>query len=528
METKDIIRLALKNWALFVLSFFICGIIGLIYYKTATPWYDVTATVSLRHNEALSGGISIGGGSSSAASSASSMLGVLGMRTGSENIEDEALKMGSEGFLKNVVKTLGLHTDYTKVEWLGLSKTPLYDYSPIVLGGMNEIFTDTLTYRLKFKLDLKKDKSTIKVIARKKTIGEYTVAGFPATISTPYGPFTLSQSAFYDPRQLPMKLVITVDNNDVAAQNYQKKVETDFKKKTSDFITLDMTSPNVPWTKKIMNAVIDHYNQEWDADKALVADKTTVFIDQRLALVSEQLEAADSEIQQFKDKNSLTDIEGDVKYYFTVSGEMQAKLIEAKTQLEMADILLNFVKEPTNKYILIPFNMNTNDMSINNGIAHYNGTLMRRNELHNSNMQSGLTQGIDEQLEVQRKNLLQSINNMKDGVSISLSNLRKKESEINTKIGNIPTVEKKYIHLKREQEVQETVYIFLLEMREKMGVQNTSLLPKLKIIDAPYAKIKQASPSLKKIAILIFFFGMALPFAWLYVQGLRRKGGGWI
>ncbi|GAP72529.1 hypothetical protein SAMD00024442_34_30 [Candidatus Symbiothrix dinenymphae] len=525
METKDIIRLVLKNWALFVLSFFICGVIGLIYYKTATPQLNVTATVSLRHNEALSGGIAIGGGSSS--SSASSMLGVLGMRTGSENIEDEALKMGSEGFLKNVVKTLGLHTEYTKVEWFGLSKTPLYDYSPIVLGGMNEIFTDTLAAGLKFKLNLKKDKSTIKLIAQ-KTIGEYTVASFPTTISTPYGAFTLSQSAFYDPRQLPMKLIITVDNTDVAAQRYQKKVEVDFKKKTSDFIILDMVSANVPFAKKIMNAIIDNYNQEWDADKALIADKTTVFIDHRLALVSEQLTAADNEIQQFKDKNSLTDIESDVKYYFTVSGEMQARLIEAKTQLEMANILLNFVKEPANKYALIPFNMNTTDMSINNGIAQYNGTLKRRNELHNSNMQSGLTQGIDEQLEVQRQNLLQSINNMKDGVSLSLSNLRKKESEINAKIGNIPTVEKAYIHLKREQEVQETVYVFLLEMREKMGVQNTTLLPKLKVIDAPYAKIKWASPSLKKIAVLIFFFGLVLPFAWLYVQGLRRKEGGWI
>ncbi|GHT23963.1 hypothetical protein AGMMS4957_16250 [Bacteroidia bacterium] len=520
METKDLIRLILKNWGYFALSFFICGLVGMLYYMYATPVFDVRATVSLRHNESLMGGSNlsaVGGGSAAS----SSVLSMLGVSTGSENIEDEAIKMASEGFLRNVVKELKLHTTYKRSGWFGW-KTNLYDYSPIVLA-LDENLPDTLSLRLDFKLRLSHDKQTIILTQKRKTIGTFEVASFPATIKTAYGTFTFSPSDYFNPDELPMTLAISVDNNDVAAQVYQKRVEVDFKKKTSDFLVLEMHSESQPFAKKILNAVIDNYNQEWDADKVLVANKTTAFIDQRLTLVSEQLAAADSEIQQFKSKNDLTDIEADVAYYFTVSGEMQAGLIEAKTQLEMANILLSFVKDPANKYALIPFNMNATDKSIADIIAQYNATVMRRNDLHNSNMQNGLSQGVDEQLEAQRKNMLQSISNMKDGLDIAFSNLRKKEAELNAKIGKIPGIEKNYIHLKREQEVQQTIYVFLLEMREKMGVQGVTLLPKLKVIDAPYTKIKWISPSKKTLATLILFFGLGFPIAGLYIQQLRRK-----
>jgi hypothetical protein len=375
---------------------------------------------------------------------------------------------------------------------------------------------------------MKRDKQSIKVKAAKKKIGEYTVSEFPATIETPYGAFTLSPTEYYNASRLPMKLIISVVNNDVAAQNYQKLVTIDFEKKSSDFIYLDMETKNAPFAKKILSHVIDNYNREWDADKAEVTEKTAAFIDQRLALVSEQMLNADNEIKQFKDKNNLTDIEADVKYYFAMSGELQAGLMEAKTQAEMADILVNFLQDPANKYALIPFNMNAAETSVATVIAGYNEALMKRNEFHKSNVQSGLSLSLDEQVEAQRKNMLLSLDNMKKGLDIALRNLRKKEVEFNAKIGNIPSVEKQYIHLKREQEVQQTIYIFLLEMREETGVKSVMLLPKLKVIDAPYTITKPVSPDLKKIAILILFFGAGLPLAWLYIQRQRRKEAGGI
>jgi uncharacterized protein involved in exopolysaccharide biosynthesis len=84
-------------------------------------------------------------------------------------------------------------------------------------------------------------------------------------------------------------------------------------------------------------------------------------------------------------------------------------------------------------------------------------------------------------------------------------------------MGKIPAIEKDYLKLKREQGLQQTVYIFLLEMREQMGVKGVSLLPKLKMIDEPYAIIKPVEPKLIKVAVATLFFGgIAFPLFAIY------------
>jgi uncharacterized protein involved in exopolysaccharide biosynthesis len=120
-------------------------------------------------------------------------------------------------------------------------------------------------------------------------------------------------------------------------------------------------------------------------------------------------------------------------------------------------------------------------------------------------------------VELQREALLKSIDNLKQGLQITVNNLTNKDSEIKSKIGEIPTIERDYIQLKREQELQQTIYIFLLEMREQTGVKGVSLLPKLQVIDEPYVINKPVEPNLLKVAITTLFFGgIVLPLSAIY------------
>jgi len=111
-------------------------------------------------------------------------------------------------------------------------------------------------------------------------------------------------------------------------------------------------------------------------------------------------------------------------------------------------------------------------------------------------------------LDLQREALLKTVDNVKKGLILSVQNLKKKESEINSKMGEIPIIEKDYLALKRNQELQQNLYIFLLEMKVETGVKGVSLLPKLKVIDEPYVVNKPVEPSLMKVAITTLFFGI--------------------
>ena len=507
-QVKDTVLLWLKHWYYFVIGMVICIILAYVYIKTKTPVMKVTAQVSLRHDESLNG-------VPSSASRNQSLLTAFGFGNNSQNIEDETLKMGSQGYMKKIVRKCALNFDYTQINFLGFGKKALYDQSPIVLS-VAETVSDTIPSVL-FMLDVSDNQTIVKLKSGRKIIGKYEVNNFPSVLETPLGAFTISKSASYDRYRKPLSIHVLCTNFDVMAQIYQEAIVVDFEKKNSDLIHLSMNTENVATGKKILNEVIATYNAEWDSDKDLITDRTMTFINERLRLVSEELLKADSAVQYFKDRYNLTDIEADVKYYLALSGELQPKILEADAQLKVADLIADFVTDEKNKYALFPISPNMVNPAMAEIVGKYNEALAKRNAMNESALQSPLVKDLNDRVESQRGTLLKSVDNLKKGLQIAVDDLKKKESEIKGKIGEIPTIERDYLQLKREQELQQTIYIFLLEMREQTGVKGVSILPKLQVIDAPYVVNKPIEPNLLKVAITALFFGgIALPLSAIY------------
>jgi len=506
-QIKDVIYLWLKNWYYFVISMVICIALAFVYIKVKTPVMKVMAQVGIRQDESLNGAPSV--------SRNQSLLSAFGIGRGSQNIEDETIKMGSHGYLKKIVRKYSLHFEYKQSEFFGLIKTKLYDRSPVLLS-VDDVIADTIA-PVFFNINVDKDRISIKMKQFRKTIGIYEVSVLPAVLKTPLGEFTISKSEYYDFYKKPMKINVFHANYDYMTQIYKHAIIVDFEKKSSDLMQLSMESQNPLEAKKILNEMIATYNSEWESDKELVTSQTMFFIDDRLNLVKEELIQADKAIQIFKDDYNLTDIEADVKYYLTFSGELQPTLIEAESQLKMIDLIVDFVQDENNKYSLFPLGPSMATPAMAEIVSKYNEAVSKRNEMSKSNFQSALVRDFNTQVEAQREALLISIDNIKKGLQITTSNLKKKESEIKNKIGKIPEIENYYIKLKREQELQQTIYIFLLEMREQTGVKGVSLLPKLKIIDEPYIVNKPVEPSLMKVAICTLFFGgLVLPLSAIY------------
>jgi len=520
-QVKDAILLWLKHWYYFVISMAICVTLAYIYIKVKTPVMKVEAQVSLRHDESLMGGSSM--------SKNQSVLSAFGLGGGSQNIEDESIKMASQGYLKKMVRKFALNFDYRESKFFGLIKKELYDRSPLILS-VDEAISDTIAPVL-FTLDVKKEQTNIKMKYNNKVIGKYEIASFPSVLETPLGAFTISKSNCYDKYEKPVKINVLYTNYDFMTQIYKEAILVDFEKKSSDLLQLSMNTENVALAKKILSEMIAIYNNEWESDKDLVTNKTLSFVNERLKSVSEELSQADRNIQNFKDRHKLTDIGTDVKYYLALSGELQPKLLEAESQLKMADLIADFVKDERNKYSLFPLSPNMATQAMAEMIGKYNDALTRRNEKYKANSQSDLVKDYDKQVESQREALLRTVDNVKKSLQIAVNDLKNKESEIKSKMGAIPTIEKEFLQLQREQGLQQGIYIFLLEMREQAGVNGVSLLPKLKVIDEPYVINKPVEPSLIKVALVTLFFGgIALPLSAIYGFPVvnnyvrRRKG----
>jgi len=517
-QVRAFLTLCLKNWYYFVISFVVCLVIAFIYMKVATPVWEIDAQVTLTEDDSF-----VKSGSLSQSRSVMSVLGMGG--SGSQNIEDESKKMASHGYTRRVVKNLELHKKYVQSKGWGLIRKQLYDQSPVVISS-DPALPDTLNVLLNFVIDVKKDNTAnVKLISLKKTIGKYQINTFPAELETPAGKFTLSKSAYYDRYEKPFRIKVLFTSYDFMAQLYQDQVTVDFVKKNSDLINLTIDHENPPFAKRILNEIINVYDSKWNEYKDILSEKTTAFIDERLKTVESDLGNVDRDIETFKSKNNLTDIKADVTYYFGLNAKLQVQLTDAETQLKMIDILFDFVKSDNNKYALIPFSTTTLDPSLAEVVNKYNEALLTRNDWrNNSSITTSAIQSADNQIEAQRNNLLQSLVNIKKGMQITVAELRSKEKGIDSQIGNIPSAERQYTNLKREQEIQQTVYLFLIEKREEAMLKAVSLMPKLRVIDEPYILNTPVSPNPKKIALLVLFFGgFLIPITVIYVIPVIRN-----
>ncbi|MDR2927978.1 MAG: hypothetical protein LBV41_07250 [Cytophagaceae bacterium] len=498
----DIIRFLLKNWYYFAIIYVICGFLGILYLINATQIWNINAMVTLRQDASLLGG---------SLARASSLMSSFGLGSaGQETVEDETAKLSSHGNLRRVVKKYELNKLYHETKFWGFIKTDLFDTPPLILIT-DPATADTLSFNIKFAIKMEAGKATVTMVADKRKVGVFDVASFPATIETAWGKYTFEKSPFFEEYAGDISLSILYTSYDYMAQEYQKTVNIDFHNRTSQLISLNFECARPYFAKKIISETIDSYNNEYVEDKGLSTDKTLQYIDTQLAARKELLTGADTQIQSFKNSHNLTKIEADVQYYLTLSGELQSQLLKAETQLSIANIISEFIKDEKNKYVLIPFDLTMADVNMVAAITEYNKQLIRRNDaLKGGNNQSVFIQSLNNLLDLQRENLAKSLNNIREGLQITLNNIRKKEGEFNSKLHTIPAVEKEYIALAREQEYHQAVYMVLLEMREQSVIRNISILPKLKIINAPYKINKRVAPRTLYTGITVIFAGFIL------------------
>jgi hypothetical protein len=505
---KETLLFLLKYWYCFVIAMAVCIIAAVIYVENKKPVLSIRSTVSLRHDESVTSGASMGQGKS--------VLSAFGFGGGAENIEDESIKMKSQGYVKKVIKELGLNIEYSRRGLLGLGRTKLYDRPPVLLE-VEKARADTLVPVIVFRLSIGENVSKIKMKADRKTVGRYEIRSFPAEVETPYGKFVFSKSEHYGRYKKPVNVDVLYSNYDFMAQVYRKAIEVDFEKKTSDIINMKMVSENVPAAKVFLSSLIANYNREWETDKDTVTKNTNNYISGLLAGTAGNLSKADMDIKNFKDRHNLTDIEADVKYYFAASGDLQPAILETASRLKMIEIIAGFVRDEENRYALIPYNAASDNKSLSDVTGKYNELLSKRNDMYSSSVHSSMAKSLDEQIELQRDVLLRSLSNQKEGLEITLKDLKSREKEFSAKLGYIPSIEKDYVQLKREQEVQQAIYLVLLEMQIETGVKGTNILPKLKVIDEPYAELKPVEPNMMKVALMVILFGgVILPIAAIY------------
>ena len=501
------------HWPWFVASVLVCLIGAWVYLHFQTPVYQVSASIMIKDDKKGSGSTDLGN------------LGIGGVITSTQGIDNEIEVLRSKTILKEVVNNLELYITYYDED--EFPEKELYQTSPVIVN-LTAQEADKLPGSA--LLAMKLSPEGVLDVNLKVGLNEYNqrFEKLPAVLPTDAGTFGFALKDSLSGGQMEghkgeRHIRAVVSRPFGVAKGYQGALSIAPTSRTTSVAVVSLMNTNIQRARDFINKLMEMYNRNTNNDKNKVAEKTREFINERIKIIDEELGSTEDKLEAFKRNAGLTDISSDAQLAVSGNAEYEKRRVDNGTQINLVRDLIKYINNPLNEYELLPGNIGLSDAGLTTQIGRYNELIIERKRLLRTSTESNpMIVNLDTSIRAMKSNVQAAINGTLQGLLIVKADLEREAGRFSRRISDAPGQERQYVSIARQQEIKAGLYLMLLQKREENAITLAATANNAKIIDEPVATGGPLSPKPNMIYMIALVLGVGMPVGVIFLIGLTK------
>lgn len=519
IDIQELLFKYLIHWPWFVGAVIVCLISAYIYLYVATPVYNISATVLIKDDKK--------GGSSNNVAGLDE-LGLSGLITSSQSIDNEIEVLRSKTLVKEVVNYLNLYVTYQDDDQIPSKE--LYKTSPVQVN-MTPQEAEKLKTKVVIEMVLHPQGSLdVNVKMEDKEIQKH-FEKLPAILPTNQGTLSFFQTTdsisskkneeVGSPVQDMRHITATISQPMNVVRRYCENLSIEPTSKTTSVVTVSLKNSSLQRGQDFINQLLEMYNRNTNNDKNEIAQKTAEFIDERIGIISKELGSTEADLETFKRDAGITDLSSDAQIALTGNAEYEKKQVENRTQISLVEDLKKYLGH--NEYEILPSNVGLKDITLAAQIDRYNEMLIERKRLLRTSTENNpAIINLDTSIRATKANVQATLEGTLQGLFITKADLDREAKRYMRRISDAPGQERQYVSIARQQEIKAGLYLMLLQKREENAIMLAATANNAKIIDDAIADVIPVSPKRSIIYLAALCLGIAIPVVVIYMIDLTK------
>ncbi|GAB1858096.1 polysaccharide biosynthesis tyrosine autokinase [Flavobacteriaceae bacterium MHTCC 0001] len=505
---KDIFKIILgylKYWYLFLIGAIICLVLAFLHIRyNIVPEYYASCKVLLNDKEE---------GDSQGLQS----IGNLGLIKNTRNIDDQIGVLQSFDIMEQTIDELGFNVGYyvegrfTEIEVYEKSlpfKVVLNDSVPLL--GYGSIGRVSIADEFSYNIENTNEDGSL----------NRTTHNFGDKVSSDFGEFHIELNSTEGNYQTEQPVMVRFRDVNALAAAYNNKLNI-VNLNEGALLELSLTDAIPERGIDVINKLIEVYAQNSADDKNFLAQATLKLIDERLELLSEDLNVAEKDVETYKQRNDLINVEADASRFVNMADEVTAKLNALRGKISTINSLESSLSQSSSSSFSPISSYNIDSPSLIGSIIAYNTEVQKRkNIISASGTGNPMLREMESQMLESKSMIVQNVKNIKNQLLREQSNLRGELGKYRGKISSVPTAERALLEINRDQGIKQKLYLFLLQKREEEALSISVPFSDTRIIETAKATGYPVNGAKTPVYLGALLLGLFVPFAFLFAKDM--------